>query len=197
MLPDFPKTKSLIEKRHMKRFQRAHAEGLGPFMDMPQSHVHEGHRVGLIREDGVLDEIEWKTAEGHETINLDQVENWTEEQIYAHYDRMATQMAFQQKKMMYEEINKAVKSVGNDVALNGPPSGEGLLKVYERMWIDFQDDGKQGPLTLVCSPEAQSQFERAFQQLETDPELRMRFEELMDRKRNEWRERESARKLVG
>lgn len=166
-------------------------------MDMPQSPVHEGHRLALIREDGTFDEMEWKKVEASETINPDEVENWTEQQIYAHYERLGARMAFQQKKMTLEEINKAVKSVGNEVSLNGPPSADGILKLYEKIWIEFQDDGKHVPLTLVCSPEAKSQFEKAFQQLESDPEMRKRFEELMQRKRDDWRERESARKLVG
>src|SRR5207302_5193392 len=102
-----------------------------------------------------------------------------------------------QKKMTFEEINKAVKSVGNEVSLSGPPSAEGMLKLFEKLWIEFQDDGKHVPLTLVCSPEAQPQFQKAFQQLELDPQIRKRFEELMRRKKDEWRERESARKLVG
>ncbi len=152
MLPDFPKAKALIGKRHLKRFHDAHSDVLGPFMDMPQSPVHEGHRVALVREDGTLDEMEWKTVTASEKINLDEVENWTEEQIYAHYERMAEQMAFQQKKMTYEEIDKAVKSVGNEVSLNGPPSAEGILKTYEKMWIEFQENGQHVPLTLVCSP---------------------------------------------
>lgn len=197
MLPDFPKTKALIGKRYLKRFHDTHSQVLGPFMDMPQSPVHEGHRFGLVREDGKLDEMEWKMIKASETIKLDEVENWTDEQIYAHYERMAKQMAFQQKKMTFEEINKAVKGVGNEISLNGPPSAEGILQTYERMWVEFQDDGTHVPLTLVCSPEAQPHFARAFQELESDPEMRKRFEELMQRKRNEWRERESARKLVG
>jgi hypothetical protein len=197
MLPDFPKVKALIGKRYLKRFHDTHSHVLGPFMDMPQSPVHEGHRVALIREDGTVEEMKWKTLKVSENIKLDEVENWTEEQIYAHYERMAEQMAFQQKKMTYEEIDKAVKSVGNEVSLNGPPSAEGMLKTYEKMWIEFQEDGKHVPLTLVCSPEAQPQFEKAIQQLESDPAMRKRFEELIQRKGNEWRERESARKLVG
>lgn len=73
-------------------------------MDMPQSPVHEGHRIALVREDGTFDEMEWKTVIASETVNLDEVENWTEEQIYAHYERMAEQVAFQQKKITCEEI---------------------------------------------------------------------------------------------
>ncbi len=197
MLPDFPKAKALIEKRHRKCFRDAHSSMLGPFRDMPQSPVHEGHRVALIREDGTFDEMQWKTLKASERIDLDEVENWTEDQIYAHYKRMAEQMAFQQAKMTYEEIDKAVKSVGNEVSMNGPPSAEGILKTFEKIQIEFQDDGKHVPLTWVCSLEARPQFERALQQLESNPALRQRFEELMQRKQIEWRERESARKLVG
>lgn len=166
-------------------------------MDMPQSPLHEGHRAAYIREDGKLDEVVWKTATASATIDLNEAENWTEEQVYAHYEQMAEQMAYQQKRMTFEEIDKTVKSVGNEVSFNGPPSPEALLRIYENMWIEFEDNGKHRDLTLVCSPEAKPQFERALQQLESDPELRRRYEELMERKRREWRERESARKLVG
>src|SRR6266853_3818496 len=116
MLPDFEKAKAFIAKRHLKRFGDVHSHVLGGLTEIPQAPVHEGHRYGLIREDGKLDEMKWRKLQVRRTLKLHEVENWSEDQIYAHYEGIAVEFAYQQKQMTFDEIEKATESVGNSVA---------------------------------------------------------------------------------
>ncbi len=195
MLPDFPKAKTLIVKRQLKRFGDVHSQVLGGFTEVPQAPMHEGHRFGLVREDGKLDEMKWKKIQVCRKVKLDDLENWTDERICAHYEGMAAEFAYEQKKMALDEIASATESVGNSIA--GGITSETILKLYEKIQLDFQPDGEHVELFFSGSPEACTAFKKAREQLEIDPELRARFEAVIQGKRNEWRERESARKLVG
>jgi hypothetical protein len=51
--------------------------------------------------------------------------------------------------------------------------------------------------SIVCGSEAFEIFKRVVDQIEADPALRKKAEELINKKRSDWRDRESRRKLVG
>ena len=64
------------------------------------------------------------------------------------------------------------------------------------MQFDFDELGKPKMPTLVFNPVQRSNVEEQFRRLENEPQLRMRQEEIMNRKRLDWYDRESRRKLV-
>jgi hypothetical protein len=75
---------------------------------------------------------------------------------------------------------------------------EGVFKSLERILLDFDDQGKPiMPTMLSGSQELAAELSEALHQIETTPDLRRRFEAVIDRKREEWRARESSRNLVG
>jgi len=160
MLPDFPKVKREVLKRHTKHFFDAHAENMAPFDRARQNQLHEGHRYALIRETGAIDEMKFKTISSVVKIKVEEVENLTEDEIATRFKRMATQMASQQKQFAYERIHETIKAVGNEVKTKGPVSGEVLLQMFEKMQIDFEDNGRHNPLTVICSEEARPEFMR-------------------------------------
>lgn len=196
MLPDYPKTKEFIKKQQMRGLFSANSSAMGLFSDVPETPIHEGHRFGLIREDGSLDEMKWKKIAVSRTYNLDEIENWSEQQVREYYESLGAEMGIQKTKVTLETLDKAVREVGNEISSNGPPSAELILRTYEKIWIDFQDDGKHVPLAIACSESSKAAFEKAYEQLETDPDLARRFAKIIERKKEEWRERESSRKLV-
>lgn len=125
------------------------------------------------------------------------MENWSETKVRAYYEDIAQEVARKQSHMTYEKIGEAVAKVGNQITEQGPPTAETVLNALSKMWIEFNNDGTHVPLTIVSSSEMKPAYDAAFKQLEEDPALRKRYQELLETKRLQWRERESSRKLVG
>lgn len=72
-----------------------------------------------------------------------------------------------------------------------------VIELLEKMQIEFYPDGTpheifgDGPLFM---PEKMAAVDKEF---ESNPELKRKFDEMMEKKKEEWRAREADRKLVG
>jgi len=67
-----------------------------------------------------------------------------------------------------------------------------IMTMWESMDIDFDETGNPRLPTIVASSKIREQLEKQ----EITDEQKERFEQLIERKRFEWRDRESNRKLV-
>ena len=194
MLPDFLKTKEKLKKMHNTEMKKAQCRHLGPFADTPKSEIFEGDEVILTRSDGSREEVEMKEAEGKMEIKLKEIEEMTHERILDKIDTVAREMSKQIAKSGYEVIDKAAQEVGNVTSADSEPlSIDLLLEGLEKMHLSFDEDGQPSGLTLVAHPKMSSALEKIYSQIESHP----RYQELMERKREEWRVRENNRELVG
>jgi hypothetical protein len=71
-----------------------------------------------------------------------------------------------------------------------------LMDMLETMPIDFDRSGKPKMPTVVLHPDMFRSIEPKLREWEKDPELRARREAMLARKKEEWRVRESRRRLV-
>jgi hypothetical protein len=72
-----------------------------------------------------------------------------------------------------------------------------VIEMLEKMQIDFYPDGTPHEIFLdgpVFTPERMAAVDKEF---ESNPELKRKFDEMMEKKKEEWRAREADRKLVG
>jgi hypothetical protein len=87
---------------------------------------------------------------------------------------------------------------GQVVDAQGKPlDAELIFQVIESVQIDFDDDGNQHSFSFAVGPELYARLQAELQKIADDPVLKQRYDEIMNRKRMEWRDREAARKLVG
>jgi hypothetical protein len=196
MLPDFPKAKEKILEALGERIR---ARSLSSFFrDVKRQTCYEGDRHRIVRDDGSVAEGEFKEASGIITLDLSLSDSITEEDIIAKVDTAAQDMGSQMERHFFGEIYKSVEEVGNIIDAAGKPfTAEIYLEALERIQLDFSQPGSPHLPTLVCSPKTGAIMKEELQRLNTDPELARRYCELIVQKWNEWRERESSRKLVG
>jgi hypothetical protein len=71
-----------------------------------------------------------------------------------------------------------------------------MLVVWEKMELSFGPDGKPLWPTLVLHPTAHAEVLAKMQQWHEDPACRKKWEQLIERKRKEFDEREACRRLV-
>ncbi len=193
MLPDFPTSKAEIRKhilRATEQAERAKAPLLARIKSFAQ---HEGtsHSYDRIRAKAV-------TNEGFEPIGVPVIVDVSEipdlvgEKLAAKIDAVGDALARKSMEMFYRKINEVTQEVGNAMDMKGAPlTQDAFFTMLERMDMEFGPDNL--PTFVWHTTPALAEVVGKW---EDDPAFRSRYEELLDRKRNDWRDRESNRKLV-
>ena len=198
MLPDFLKTKDKLQKMLHYAFTYAHSSHLGPVANVPISITFEGNKTIIIREDGSTEEMKPKAATAELQVNLSEFEKMNHEAVLNKINGVAEELAGQQATSFYEEIGKIAEEVGNVVDADGKPFSMDLFfEGLEKIDIDFDEAGDPSGLMCPVSPELFPSIAKIVEQAKDDPEMNKRYDAIMERKREEWRARESNRKLVG
>lgn len=149
-----------------------------------------------VDEDGVESEIPMKRHQVSVTITDAEIESLTPAEIIARFDKAAQEMAMKTGKTFFESLDRSIQSVGNVVQYKGKITADDLFAMWEKVLIEFDEQGRPHLPTLVCGDKMYSELNELLPEMERSPELRKRFAAMIVKKREEWRDRESSRKLV-
>jgi len=106
--------------------------------------------------------------------------------------------ARQSEGILFTTIDEAIAETGNAIDARGKPFSPGLiLDLLDGVQIEFDDRGQPIMPTIVLHPDLFNSIKDKFPTPESDPEWAARRREILARKKEEWRDRESDRKLVG
>jgi len=198
MLPDFPAPKAQLNKILMQRFNETREAEMGFLAEVRVFAVPEGDRLIHVDADGREDEVSFAQLSAEMCTSEQEQRAFSLSDVVGKVDQAAKDMARQMFSEFQSKFTAAVRGVGNDLNVHGQKlSPEHILALLERMSIEF--DGRGQPLlpTFVIHPEVEPQLSEAITSLHDVPELRKQYSELIHRKREAWRARESSRKLVG
>jgi hypothetical protein len=198
MLPDLPRLKEDVQKVIDRYLQFQVNSRLGIFGEAPKHIIQEGNRMRMIRADGSVDESEFKHASAEISLTLDEIPTLTVQARIEKLNDIAEQMAGQVSRLLFGTLNEVLDKAGQVVDQKGRPlDAESVFNVLENMHLEFDETGKHKGLSIVVPPALAPKAERVMAQIDADPALRKRHEEIMNRKWMEWRDREASRKLVG
>ena len=196
MLPDF---RSLKKRLASSAATTVHdtIERDGLLGHIASQRIHEGNRLTLVRADGSTETREfiqhWVRAE----IEVDAIRRGDVAAVGAAVEDVAENVREQASKELFERVEEAATSAGNWVSGGGKPfTAEMWLATIEGMDLSFNDDGTWERPTVVIHPSMGERVRLEMKRMESEPELRARLEQLVERKREDWRDRESRRKLV-
>lgn len=198
MLPDLP-----IVKRNVMAVINGYLamrirQKMGIFGEVPHQRLHEGDRNRIIRDDGSVEDSALKRSSVEDSIPVEEVPLMTSEDRLRRMELLAEEMARQMSQHMHESLGKTLDDHGQTINLQGQPLGpEAVLEMFDKIRMQFDEAGNPVGLSVVFAPEMAEQWASVQKQIEGDPSLQQRFNDLFDRKRGEWRDREAARKLVG
>jgi hypothetical protein len=198
VLPDYPAIKDKLNRRLLRALKAKKKRHLGPFAQVQEVFLPEGHGTKLTREDGSEASTPFEHLEVMADLRTDP-EKCSAEDVLRVMDELAEKIAEKQIKQFISVTNKAVEEVGNVVKRQpGESMIEGIFKSLDRVLIDFDAQGNPTmPTMLSGSQVVVQELSEALRQIESTPDLRQRCEAIIDRKREEWRVRESSRNLVG
>ncbi len=195
MLPDFPELKSKFATRIIRKFQATRAATIHIFDEVPKISLHEGKRFIIVLEDGTEREIEMKTLSVQYSVSDQEYKRLTQEELGRKIEEAAIEMGQKQLELAYKEIDRTVSNIVD--ARGEPLSPKHILQGLETIQIDFDAQGRPKLPSVVIHPDMFEGYKRAIQDIESTPELKKRFAEIIATKKEEWRARESNRKLVG
>jgi predicted transcriptional regulator len=197
MLPDYVDLKQRFGKL-FNRFLVSRVEHrLGPtFANVRRRRQFEG-TTWSIKRPGVPEEPSgFQETAANMKLSFEEIARITLDDLLKRLDDLAEQMSREMGRRFFTSIDTTLKKHGRTVNTGGrPPSAEGILRLLEDMEISFER-GDHG-IELHVHPDALADAQKASDDLVTDPALNRRFRDLMSRKWEEWRARESDRGLDG
>lgn len=198
MLPDFLKTKDKLQRMIDFNLKQGILLHLGPLADIRETKLFEGSKTVINRDDGSVSEIESEEISVMLKSDMNEVETMTHEKVLEKIDHIAKELAEKQAKLFYTKIDELAKEAGNVVSAEGETfSMDIFFEVLEKISRYFDHAGKPDEIRFTASPELFQSISKVFNEAKSDPETQKRFDAIMEQKREEWRVRESNRKLVG
>jgi hypothetical protein len=203
MLPDFPELKADLSMAISAYFKQRVAIHLGALSKIRHNYVFEGprddnHGHEIVRSSGEIESSGLKLMSAELSILADELPKMTLDQVLHKVDEAAQKVASQLAKLAYQRISEAVEQVGNSIDAKGKRlSAELILELYSTVEIDFDRNGKPKMPTFHVHPKMTEALKLALSELENDIELNRELKQIITNKKEEWREREASRKLVG
>ena len=198
MLPDFLKTKEKLNIMIDFNLKQAILFHLGPLADIRETIYFEGSKTVINYDDGSVSEIESEEFSVMLKLDMDEIETMTHDKVLEKINDIAKEMAEKQAKFFFKRIGEFAEEAGNVVSAEGETfSMDIFFEVLEKVSRDFDHAGKPDEISFAASPELFQSISKVFNEAKSDPEVQKRFDAIMEQKREEWRVRESNRKLVG
>jgi hypothetical protein len=197
MLPDYPALKNDLADLLNRLFRRRLAQYQGFVGQVAKQRVFEGDKSFIQRPTGDSETTDFEDFSVSREIAAKDIPKMTFYDVLNELDAAAAEMGEKTAKFFYAGLDRTLEAAGQVESAKGEPiSPEQILRVMERIEMNFDDDGKN-QLSLVIHPSQTEKFAAALRRLEEDPVMRQRHEDLLARKKEAWRVREASRRLVG
>ena len=198
MLPDFPKLKKrLLRLAQLCYRQQIEADELiGVIRTIP---YFEGSRFVTGDVDGYVEESAAEEMEIPFEIDRSAIIDRGIDALVESYKKAAEIQVQAMRAMLFRKISEATARVGNQIDAAGESFSMDLyFKLLETVQIEFDSHGRPdiSGTRLVMPPEDAERVQSLIAQWQNDESFQRRYTEMMLRKREEWRDRESNRKLV-
>ena len=170
-----------------------------PFLArLPQYVVHEGQETELHRADDSTDSSSLQQADAGLLFTREEMRTLDLESFVERLRGAGKQLADQEAGYMFGKINEAAARVGNVTDADGRPFGKDVfLEALEHIEIGFDPETEEplGP-SMVIPESRKEEFSAEMATWENDEDFKREFDRVMARKKEQWRDRESSRKLV-
>lgn len=195
MLPDFPETKRLFT-RFFRTYMRQKIRDVSPYSAVQMRYLHEGRAMKIIRADKSESTSGMEQLSAHLEIKFDEIESLTLQKAIEKHDALIADMVSKQTNFIRERMSREIPESQTLDAKGKGFGAQVVIDMLEKMQIDFYPDGTPHEIFLdpPPTPERMAAVDAEF---ESNPELKRKFDEMMEKKKEEWRAREADRKLVG
>jgi hypothetical protein len=198
MLPDLASLKRRLVE-HLSRAVEMEAMRRAPLVSQIKAyHQKEGDRYSYETHEGEVSHERFKVMRTPMTTKILPSPIEQKQEIDQKLEEAAGDIAKQQTQLLFTTLTESSKRAGTSYNARGRPFDMGMfLDVLEGLWVDFDDHGQPILPTIVLHPDQMKAIGPRLAEWEKDPALQARWNDVIARKREEWRAREGHRKLVG
>ena len=130
-------------------------------------------------------------------IRFDEIPDLTFEKAIAKYDEMILDMVRKQTGFTLERLNEDIPKSQTVDAKGKKLDADLMFQMLETIQLEFYADGRPHELHVLGGLFNPERLKAVEEEIQNNPELKKRWDELFARKKEEWRAREASRKLVG
>jgi hypothetical protein len=198
MLPDFIKVKRNIN-RNLAKWVQEQIPLLTPLLaGIATFRQHEGKQARVTRTDDSEREIEYHQSSFEFVMTREEMRFSTLPAIKEKMLELAKRVGSAQERQLLEMAKREADSSGNVVHTGPDFTPDDLLELISRVPEDFDSRTleRQGGPVFVLHPDTAAKVVPQAKEWEKNPEFKAKLAEIMQRKREEWRDREANRKLV-
>jgi hypothetical protein len=196
MLPDYPILKKEIKKRFEKYVHnKSRADSL--LSSIPIIHINEGNKLVYHTVDGEKKESTFSEFKSEFKVHNEQIIEKGVEGFVNVAEKIGSELQKQVGSKVFSDLDNITQQTGNVVDGKGKEiSPQLILDALEKMDISFDDSGNPNMPTMFVSPEMGKKIQEKIPLWERDEEYQKKRDALITKKRVEWNDRESNRKLV-
>jgi len=200
MLPDFPKSRKELSDK-LRLHLRLRVQDKSPWAALGREYTqHEGRAFSY---EQIIDEGKRIVETGFEEMvvpirfEFKDIPDLVGETLFGKLDEMADDIAKQTSQLGQSRLNEATQLAGTAIDAGGQPFTQELFLRGEsaRDW-EFNHLTGQQEGVYIAHPQTAERIHKLWQEWEKDSAFMKRVAELKARKYEEWRDRESRRKLV-
>lgn len=196
MLPDFPETKKLFS-RFFRTYMREKIRKVSPYSAIQTRYLHEGRRMKITRADQSESTSIMEQLSATLEIRVDEIEKLTLQKVIEKLNIMIWDLARSHTRFIQERVSSEIPESQTLDAKGRKFDAQLCIEMLEKIQIDFYSDGTPKEIFMdgpLFTPERMAAVDKEF---ESNPGLKRKFDEMMGKKKEEWRVREADRKLVG
>ena len=195
MLPDYPEIKNYLRRQFILSVEKTQKD---PFLSLiPVHFVHEGNAFSVTSVDGFSQEGVYKEIAAQWQVSREEMITKGPEVYFSAAEKISQEFNKQKAKQLMDKMDEATQKTGNVIdAKSKPLSPDLILSALDKIAIDFDESGYPIFPNLVVSPEQFEKMKTEIPKWESDPTIAVRHKLIIDKKRDEWIERENNRKLV-
>lgn len=196
MLPDFPEVKKFYQEsldQMLRRFLKS-----DPLLSQVNEHSYtEGLKNSIANESEEETHSEMKEIGEEIRVSTQDIVDQGPAAFIEHYKKLAATINQRRTQMMLQMVEEGAKKVGNTLSRKGQPfNPDHFLMMLEKVIIPFDDEGNPHLPVLVGGQKFMEEIRDKIPEWEADPLLKAKFDEVIKKKKAEWDDRESYRKLV-
>lgn len=191
MLPEFPKARRKMLDLWNTAFFRGMNGNEAFLADIPVRVQKEGGTAFIGGGD-----MDYKLHSVSFSFPTRDAEGMSVEEFFGSPLKLGAEMAGQQARTLFDAMRKPSPHGMPFEWKPGELKFEQMFEVWEKMDLDFGSDGKPRWPTMFIPPDAHTEIKASLLKWHEDPECRKKWDDLIERKRKEFDEREARRRLV-
>jgi len=196
MFPDFPKIKLEIQKNVEEHLRKQSVSD--PLVgSVTQIFIHEGDKLIYHTVNGEKKETTFNKIQSEFNIKDEEIIAEGAKALIPVINEAAGDLQNQIGNNILAKLEEATKETGNIVDGEGKEISPDLIyKALEKMQIDFDEEGNPYMPTMFVSPKMAKKMSNKLPEWEKDVLHKKKIDDLILKKKEEWNDRESNRKLV-